>query len=82
VANLTAAEGNPASVMDLAFAGQALTAAWLAAGEPLPIGDHPVPGELYRQVADLRLAASDIHLDTLTDSQRAYLSSWRSADPA
>jgi adenosylhomocysteinase len=81
VVNLTAAEGNPASVMDLAFAGQALTAAWLATGTPLPIGVHPVPAELDRQVADLRLAASDIHLDTLTDSQRAYLSSWRSADP-
>ncbi|BCJ36326.1 adenosylhomocysteinase [Actinocatenispora thailandica] len=81
VVNLTAAEGNPPSVMDLAFAGQALTAAWLATGELLPTGVHPVPAELDRQVADLRLAASDIHLDTLTDSQRAYLSSWRSADP-
>lgn len=77
VVNLTAAEGNPAAVMDLAFAAQALTAAWLAAGPDLAPGVHPVPPELDAEVAELRLTALGIRIDTLTDAQRAYLNSWR-----
>ena len=42
----------------------------------LPAGVHPVPGELDRQVAALKLAALGVEIDALTDEQRAYLSSW------
>ncbi|MGA8117652.1 MAG: adenosylhomocysteinase [Actinocatenispora sp.] len=76
VVNLTAAEGNPASVMDIAFAGQALTAAWLVDRDLAP-GVHPVPVELDREVAELRLAAMSVKIDTLSPEQRRYLSSWR-----
>ena len=76
VVNLTAAEGNPAAVMDLAFAEQALTVAWLADNPDLPVGVHPVPAGISAEAAELRLAALDIAIDTLTDTQRAYLSSW------
>jgi adenosylhomocysteinase len=77
VVNLTAAEGNPAAVMDLAFAEQALTVAWLADDPGLPVGVHPVPAEIGAEAAELRLAALDIAIDTLTDRQRAYLNSWK-----
>jgi adenosylhomocysteinase len=77
VVNLTAAEGNPAAVMDIAFAGQAVTAAWLAGRPDLDPGVHPVPPEIDREVAELRLAAMNVGLDSLTDAQRTYLSSWR-----
>ncbi len=76
VVNLTAAEGNPAAVMDIAFAGQALTAAWLA-GRDLTPGVHPVPDELDGEVAGLRLAAMRVQIDALSADQREYLSSWR-----
>ncbi|GAA4203530.1 adenosylhomocysteinase [Actinocatenispora rupis] len=79
VVNLTAAEGNPAAVMDIAFAGQALTAAWLASAE-LPPGVHAVPDEIDREVAELRLAATHVRLDTLTPAQAGYLNSWHRAD--
>ncbi|HEY3501281.1 MAG TPA: adenosylhomocysteinase [Actinocatenispora sp.] len=79
VVNLTAAEGNPAAVMDIAFAGQALTAAWLASAELSP-GVHPVPAGIDREVAELRLAATDVRIDTLTPAQVGYLSSWRHGD--
>lgn len=79
VVNLTAAEGNPAAVMDIAFAGQALTAAWLA-GRELEAGVHPVPVELDREVAELRLAAMDVRIDTLSADQRRYLRSWRNEE--
>lgn len=79
VVNLTAAEGNPAAVMDIAFAGQALTAAWLASADLAP-GVHPVPAGIDREVAELRLAATDVRIDTLTPAQAGYLSSWHRAD--
>lgn len=78
VVNLTAAEGNPAAVMDIAFAVTALACAWLAGhhGE-LAATVHPVPDELDRRVAELRLAATGVELDELTPAQRDYLGSWR-----
>jgi adenosylhomocysteinase len=78
VANLTAAEGNPAQVMDIAFTTEALTAAWLAHRHTaLPPSVHDVPADLDREVADLELAALGVGIDTLTQSQRDYLTSWR-----
>jgi len=76
--NLAAAEGHPASVMDMSFANQALCAEFLSAhaGE-LEVSVHGVPEEIDRQVARLKLAAMGIEIDQLTAEQRAYLSGWR-----
>jgi adenosylhomocysteinase len=78
VANLAAADGNPASVMDLAFAEQALCLSWLAggAGAALPPGVHDVPAAIDREVAGLKLAATGTAIDTLTAEQQRYLTSW------
>lgn len=76
--NLGAAEGHPAAVMDMSFAVQALTTAWLAGAheEPAP-GVIEVPEEIDNEVARLELAALGVGIDTLTPEQEAYLSSWR-----
>jgi adenosylhomocysteinase len=78
VANLAAADGNPASVMDLAFAEQALCVSWLAAGAgaALAPGVHDVPAVIDREVAELKLASTGTAIDTLTAEQRRYLTSW------
>ncbi|MFL6139049.1 MAG: adenosylhomocysteinase [Frankiaceae bacterium] len=77
VANLAAAEGNPATVMDVAFADQALSLAWLASrAEGLAPGVHDVPAEIDAEVAALELAVLGVTIDELTAEQRAYLSSW------
>lgn len=76
--NLGAAEGHPAAVMDMSFAVQALTTAWLAgAHEDLAPGVVEVPAETDNEVARLELAALGVGIDTLTVEQEAYLSSWR-----
>ena len=77
LANLGAAEGHPAAVMDLSFADQALTAEWLvrSAGELSP-GVYDVPTEIDKEVARLKLAAMGVSIDVLTPEQEAYLSSW------
>jgi adenosylhomocysteinase len=78
IVNLVAAEGNPASVMDVAFAGQALVLAWLARShESLRAGVHRVPPEIDDEVARLALAATGTAIDELTPAQREYLSSWQ-----
>jgi adenosylhomocysteinase len=78
VVNLVAAEGNPPQVMDVAFAGQALVLAWLAAGAAgLPPGVHAVPAEIDEQIARLTLESSGARIDALTPAQRDYLNSWR-----
>ena len=59
----------------MSFALQALAAEHLVTSE-LAAGVHPVPPELDRQVAALKLAALSIEIDALTPEQRAYLSSW------
>jgi adenosylhomocysteinase len=75
--NLAAAEGHPASVMDMSFANQALSAEYLARSEKrLPIAVHPVPKEIDEEIARLKLASVGISIDTLTPEQEAYLSSW------
>jgi adenosylhomocysteinase len=75
--NLAAAEGHPASVMDMSFANQALAVEYLATREErLSPGVYDVPRELDEQVARLKLASMGITIDELTDEQRRYLSSW------
>jgi len=75
--NLTAAEGHPASVMDMSFANQALCVEYLATRpQRLPVDVYPVPAEIDPEVARLKLASMGITIDELTDEQRQYLSSW------
>ena len=76
--NLAAAEGHPAAVMDMSFANQALAAEYLLSeeGSALDRGVHRVPGEMDREIARLKLAAMEVDIDTLTDEQKQYLSSW------
>jgi adenosylhomocysteinase len=75
--NLAAAEGHPASVMDMSFANQALSAQYMAdhAAE-LDNGVYPVPTEVDQAIARIKLAAMGIEIDHLTDEQDAYLNSW------
>ena len=78
VVNLAAAEGHPAAVMDMSFANQALCVGHLARhGADLPSRVLPVPGEIDREVARLKLASLDVRIDELTVAQREYLTSWR-----
>lgn len=78
VVNLIAAEGNPAAVMDLSFAAQALALMWMISGEAgLPAGVHPMPAAIDIEVAKLTLAAHGTRIDELTAAQREYLASWR-----
>jgi len=75
--NLAAAEGHPAAVMDMSFANQALTVAWLAEhAHELGASVHPVPRPIDQEVARLKLAALGMTIDTLTEEQVAYLGSW------
>ncbi len=75
--NLAAAEGHPSSVMDMSFAIQALCAEHVVKlGEKLDSRVHPVPVEIDQTVADLKLQAMGIKIDTLTPAQEQYLSSW------
>jgi adenosylhomocysteinase len=76
VANLAAAEGHPAAVMDVSFAGQALCLAWLVGQDAGP-GVLAVPPAIDDEVAALKLASLGITLDALSADQRAYLSSWQ-----
>jgi len=78
VVNLIAAEGNPAAVMDLSFAAQALALMWLISGEAgLAAGVHPMPAAIDTEVARLTLAAHGTTIDELTRAQQEYLESWR-----
>jgi len=75
--NLAAGEGHPATVMDMSFANQALCVEYLAKnGAKLEKRVYPVPPEIDQQVAKLKLDAMGIRIDSLTDEQRKYLSSW------
>jgi len=78
LANLAAAEGHPASVMDMSFANQALCAEYVARREqPLPVAVHTVPQDIDEQIATLKLETMGISIDTLTPEQQEYLSSWK-----
>ncbi len=75
--NLGAAEGHPAAVMDMSFADQALAVEWLARNHGgLEPRVYDLPAELDAQVARLKLEAMGRQIDTLTDEQRRYLSSF------
>jgi adenosylhomocysteinase len=76
--NLAAAEGHPASVMDMSFANQCLCAAYLAKhGRSLEKRVHAVPREIDEEVARLKLEAMGIAIDTLTPDQRKYLADYQ-----
>jgi adenosylhomocysteinase len=75
--NLAAAEGHPASVMDMSFANQALSAEYLAKNyKSLEKKVYPVPEELDKKVARLKLEAMGVKIDKLTSEQEEYLASW------
>lgn len=75
--NLAAAEGHPASVMDMSFAGQALAAKYLVDHKgTLENKVYTVPQEVDQQIAAIKLQAMGIQIDTLTEEQVAYLNSW------
>ena len=75
--NLAAAEGHPASVMDMSFANQALAVHYIATrDERLPVDVYDVPREIDSEVARLKLASMGITIDELTEEQQKYLSSW------
>jgi adenosylhomocysteinase len=75
--NLAAAEGHPASVMDMSFANQALCMEYMVKNRGnLEIKVHPVPEEIDKEVARLKLQAMNIEIDSLTPEQKEYLASW------
>ena len=75
--NLAAAEGHPASVMDMSFANQALSLEYIVKNrERLEPKVYPVPEEIDKQVARLKLNSMGIEIDSLTPEQKEYLSSW------
>ncbi|MDR3071677.1 MAG: adenosylhomocysteinase [Endomicrobium sp.] len=77
--NLTAAEGNPASVMDMSFANQALSVEYLIKNyKNLKNDVYAVPEKLDNEIAQLKLNSMGIEIDTLTKEQKKYLSSWSS----
>ena len=76
--NLAAAEGHPASVMDMSFANQALGVQYLKdKSSEMKIGVYPVPEDIDAEVARLKLASMDIDIDVLTEEQDRYLNSWQ-----
>jgi adenosylhomocysteinase len=75
--NLAAAEGHPASVMDMSFANQALSAEYMIKnGARLEKKVYSVPEEIDREIARLKLQAMGVKVDTLTAEQVKYMNSW------
>jgi adenosylhomocysteinase len=75
--NLAAAEGHPALVMDMSFANQALAAEYaIANAATLEPKVYPVPDEIDREIARLKLDTMGIEIDQLTEEQERYLASW------
>jgi len=75
--NLAAAEGHPASVMDMSFANQALSAEYLVKNQgKLGGGVHVLPAEVDQEIASLKLNSLGISIDTLTPEMVEYMSSW------
>ncbi len=76
--NLAAAEGHPASVMDMSFANQALGSEYmLAQGSELENKVYTIPQDIDQEIARLKLEAMGVDIDTLTDEQVAYLNQWQ-----
>ena len=75
--NLAAAEGHPASVMDMSFATQALASEWaVQQGDKLTPQVYDVPQAVVEWVASIKLATMGTQIDKLTKEQKRYLSSW------
>jgi adenosylhomocysteinase len=75
--NLAAAEGHPASVMDMSFANQALSCEYLVKNyKTLEKKVYPVPDDLDKKVARLKLESMGVKIDRLTPEQEEYLASW------
>ncbi|MEL7645838.1 MAG: adenosylhomocysteinase [Anaerolineaceae bacterium] len=75
--NLAAAEGHPASVMDMSFANQALSAEYLIKNRPTMANKvYAVPESIDREIARLKLEAMKVRIDVLTEEQVRYLNSW------
>ncbi len=75
--NLAAAEGHPASVMDMSFANQALSAVYMREhADELKNQVYSVPEDVDRAIARIKLASMSINIDTLTPQQEKYLNSW------
>jgi adenosylhomocysteinase len=76
--NLAAAEGHPASVMDMSFANQAMAAEYIVQESAnLENRVYRVPEAIDKEIAALKLKAMEIEIDTLTDQQHTYLNSWQ-----
>lgn len=77
--NLSAAEGHPASVMDMSFANQALGSEYmLANAKQMQAKVYTIPSDMDKEIARLKLHAMGIRIDTLTPEQDKYLNSWES----
>ena len=75
--NLAAAEGHPASVMDMSFANQALAAEYMINNiKNLDNQVHTIPADVDMEIARLKLGAMGVDIDILTDQQEAYLNQW------
>ena len=75
--NLAAAEGHPASVMDMSFANQSLAAEYLVKNHgDLKAQVYRVPADIDQEIARLKLSAMGVQIDELTDEQELYLNSW------
>ena len=76
--NLASAEGHPASVMDMSFANQALSAEYMVQNaKSLEKSVYTVPEAIDQEIARLKLQSLGVHIDTLTEEQVRYLSSWQ-----
>ena len=73
--NLAAAEGHPASVMDMSFATQALTTEYMVKNK-MPVAVHEVPEDIEDWIANAKLNSMGITIDELTEEQKEYLASW------
>jgi adenosylhomocysteinase len=75
--NLAAAEGHPASVMDMSFANQALAAEYMVKnGQSLEAQVYTIPSDIDKEIARLKLEAMGVKIDVLTPEQEHYLSQW------
>nr|MBA2614323.1 adenosylhomocysteinase [Actinomycetota bacterium] len=75
--NLAAAEGHPASVMDMSFANQALAAEYVVQhADELEPKVYVVPAEIDNEIARLKLESMGVEIDRLTEEQAKYLASW------
>jgi len=75
--NLASAEGHPASVMDMSFANQALSAEYMAKNaDKLEKKVYSVPADIDKEIARIKLEAMGVKIDSLTEQQAKYLISW------